>query len=132
MKNTEIHQKFEKSEIRDFLSKSICDYYKKLSELNNEKLNKEYSNLKGFEYTIRRCEDEIEYQQKLLTNTKNVNAVAILIENLGWNEFDVSDETEKNSNMEMAMNFIGTEDEYRLLLNVIKEENKVPINFVTF
>ena len=123
MKNSEIHQRFEKSEIRDFLSKSICDYYKNLSELNNEKNNNSYSNLTGFEYTIRRCEDGIEYQQKLLTITKNVNAVISLIKNLGWQEFDVSDETEKDSYMKMAMNFIGTVEEYDKLLNIIKQEN---------
>lgn len=124
MKNTEIHQRFDKSEIRDFLSKSICDYYKNLSEINDEKMNKNHFNLTGFEYTIRSCENEIEYQQKLLTITKKVNAAVTLIENLGWEEFDVSDDTEKDSNMKLAMNFIGTEDEYRLLLDVIKQENK--------
>lgn len=123
MKNSEIHQRFEKSEIRDFLSKSICDYYKNLSELNNKKNNNSYSNLTGFEYTIRRCEDEIEYQQKLLTITKNVNAVISLIKSLGWDEFDVSDETEKDSYMKTAMNFIGTVEEYYKLLNIIKQEN---------
>ena len=43
---------------------------------------------------------------------------------MGWEEFDISDETYNDSKYKIMLSFIGTEQEYNKLMELIKlEEN---------
>ncbi len=117
MKNSEIHQGLDKQEIREYLSRAMNDTYK-VSETNPPFP----SNLKPLEYAIKTSETIIEEHLELIKVYKKRQAITILIEQEGWSEHDVSDETINDIGNLMSLNFVGTETEYNSLISKIEED----------
>ena len=119
MKNSKIHNGLEKSELRDFLSLSIVKNWD--ATCKNSKERPEISNNESItEWAIKDCENELKYLSKKLELLKEKQAIITIIEMNGWQDFDVSDETEKDLKYSSWLNFIGTEDEYNELLKKVK------------
>ncbi len=119
MKNSEIHEGLSQKDIRDFLAMSMVKAYH--DEKNNKK---DYSALAtcddNFEKAIEIAKADIKFLQKYVENLKTKQAIWKLIELNGWQEHDVSDETEKDYiGYNQWMSFIGTEKEYIELLGKI-------------
>ena len=120
MKNTEIHIGLENSSLRDFLSLSIIKYYKQEGENKKPVTPYRSKGENAFEYSIKECENEINFQNKKLALLKELQAIITLIKIQGWEEFDVSDETERDPDYHQWMNFIGTQEEYNLFIKNLK------------
>jgi hypothetical protein len=122
MKNSKIHFGLENSDLRDFLSISMVKNYGQ--EFENKKPIVPYRpNVENaFEYAIKDCENEIVFQNKRLQLLKEKQAIITLIKMQGWEEFDVSDETEKDLEHTLRMNFIGTQSEYDTLISALANE----------
>jgi len=121
MKNSDIHEGLSQKHIRDFLAMSLLKSYQ--DETNNKK---DYSALAGMDNSIEKAiaiaKADIKFLENYVENLENKKAIWKLIELNGWQEHDVSDETEKNIvGYNLAMNFIGTEKEYIELLEKINE-----------
>ena len=111
MKNSKIHLGLPSEEIRSFLSLAMVRNYQE--EFSNKKLVEPYTSEKtSFMYAISDCENEIIFQNKRLQLLKEKEAICTLIKMQGWEEFDVSNETEKDLKYTLRMNFIGTQSEY--------------------
>ena len=70
------------------------------------------NNENTLEWVIKDCENETEFQNKKLQLLKEKQSIIILIKMQGWEEFDVSNETEKDLEYTLSMNYIGTKSEY--------------------
>lgn len=128
MKDTEMHNNLPDKEIRDYFSTSLMDIYNKELELN-----KTYNKNKQDIYKIGVKKEKLGYirkeitlneldmvfyteRNKLLTNRL---AISILIQQKGWDEFDVSDDIICTG--ENYMSFIGTKEELHEILEQIAE-----------
>jgi len=119
MKNSQIHLGLPNSDLRDFFSISLVKNC--VEEFKNKK---EIIELKVREWAIKDCENEISFHQRRLQLLKEKFSILTLIKMQGWDEFDVSDETEKDlwsNGYSTYMSFIGTRQEYD---NFIKNNNK--------
>lgn len=112
MKNSEIHKGFVNPIIRDFLAIQMC----KAFEIDSNNKPKACVYNSGLEWVIENSEEQIRYNKELIKNAKNKMAILQLIENEGWVEFDVSDETQNDTGYKLHMNFIGTQEEYNDLI----------------
>lgn len=119
MKNSLIHSGLENKILRDFLSISIMKNYQE--ELNNREIYEPY---KGdpIENAIINCEHRIVYNTKKLRLLKERQAILMLIKMQGWQEFDVSDYTEKSTEYNAWMTFVGTEQELDAFLTLLGVE----------
>lgn len=100
MKNKDIHRGLPRAEIRDFLA-------------NEHKRNWVLG-------SVPLLEKEIEELQERLVRARKHQAANQLIKSQGWETWDVSDEVPYNSSTYFP--FVGTEEEYDALLEVIKSE----------
>lgn len=119
MKNSEIHLGLPNAIMRDFLAMAMIKNHNQSCENKKEflpRLDGEY-----FDWAVKDCEREIEFQKRRLINIKETCAILTLIKSQGWKEFDVSDETENDTGEKLHLNFIGTEEEYQELLSKIKK-----------
>lgn len=119
MKNSHIHNGLPRKEIRDFLAIAIIKSF--AAETKIQKDREQYKNAKGIEWAIKDAEAEIICWQKKLECYKEKASIFSLIKMNGWDEFDVSDETEKDLDYSLKMNFIGTQKEYENFLKSIKK-----------
>ncbi len=103
MENKDIHNDFSEKEIRDYLSKQ----YRK--ERYNCHWNTDINFLKK----------EIEEHRKMLESAIAYNVLGVLIKNKGWKIFDISDDVKYNE--ESYFEFIGTEEEFKELINKINK-----------
>jgi hypothetical protein len=117
MKNSEIHQGLTNKEVRDFLSNAINKSFEE--ECNNKVVEYPYDKNEPFEWSIKNAEAQIEYLKKQINIMKARQAIILLIKSNGWQEFDVSDLTKKDTEY-LHMNFIGTVEEHENLLKKIK------------
>jgi len=117
MKNSEIHKGLDRKEIRDFLSISMCKLYDE--EIQNKKEVFPYDKEDPFGWGIQDAEAEIKHLKKYIEICRSKQGVLQLIKSNGWDEFDVSDETERDLPHTLKMNFIGTKKEYDFLLLMI-------------
>lgn len=117
MKNSQIHKGLKDKEIRDFLAHQLVELFEE--ETTNNKLKVLPYNEDIFETLIQRTEQEIECLKKRLQIYRDRQAIVVLIKKQGWEEFDISDETEKDSLHMLKISFIGTEKEYNHLLEII-------------
>jgi hypothetical protein len=122
MKSSEIHNGLDKKEIRDFLSMQFVRLYE--DEQQNQKMGIHVHYEDPFEWAIRDAEAQIVYLKRYIEINKSRQAVRQLIVANGWDEWDVSDETQNDLHTKLKMNFIGTKEEYDDLLRVIKYERK--------
>lgn len=109
MKNESIHDGFDKSEIRNFLSKKLrmdksCAY----RDWGTGQLENESTELLIEEKKLR---EKIEYNKEMVVIKK-------LISSMGWGIFDVSDYVEYTK--ESYFSFLGTEKEVRELIKNYK------------
>jgi hypothetical protein len=117
MKSSEIHNGLDKKEIRDFLSIGFLKLYKE--EIENIKETFPYDREDPFEWCIKDSEAQIKFLKKYIEINRGKQGIRQLIVFSGWEEWDVSDETEKDLPYSLAMNFIGTKKEYDHLLELI-------------
>jgi len=122
MKSSEIHNGLDKKEIRDFLSLQFVRSYD--DEQLNKKVGYPYDREDPFDWVIKDAEAQIEYLKKLIAINRTRQATRQLVLANGWEEWDVSDETENDLHTRLKMNFIGTKEEHEDLLRVIKYEGK--------
>ena len=117
MKNSEIHNGLEKKEIRNFLSETMRKIIYSKWAIDNNPLPEE--GLNTFDWNVKLHELYIEKHSKLLEFYQQNRAIVQLIKMNGWDEFDVSDETSKNSDEKLHLDFIGTQEEYNSLISKI-------------
>ena len=117
MKNSEIHNGLDKKEIRDFLSIGLLKLYEEENE--NKKETFPYNREDVFEWCIKDAEAQIKFLKKYIQINRSRQAITTLIKMGAWEEWDVSDETEKDLPYSLAMNFIGTKKEYDHLIELI-------------
>lgn len=122
MKSSEIHNGLDKKEIRDFLSMQFVKLYE--DEQQNKKVGVHTHYDDPFEWAIKDAEAQIEYLKKLIEINKSRQAILQVIKMNGWEEWDVSDETENDLQTKLKMNFIGEKTEYKKLLVDIKYEGE--------
>ncbi len=108
MENKDIHNGLDKKEIRDFLAKSRA---KEGNSCSYMKLD-----------TIQIMEKQIIKLQEYIQHIKNLDAIETLIKINDWKNFDVSDDVTKY-NPETYFEFLGTEEEFKELINKINEGN---------
>lgn len=108
MSDIEIHNGLLNQHIRDFLSRQLVLNFEEQMQ-NKKKIIQHFE--PSLEWAIQDTEAHIEYLKKRAEFLKSQQAIQILIEKNGWKEFDVSDYVSKDYG-DMAMNFIGTEEEY--------------------
>lgn len=119
MKSSEIHNGLDRKEIRDFLSKQFVRTFE--DEMQNKKVGYPYNKVDPFDYVIKDAEAQIEFLKKQIEIARTKQAIRQLILASGWEEWDVSDETENDLNTRLKMNFIGTKEEHENLLSIIRE-----------
>ena len=107
MKNEEIHKGFNQSEIRDLLARELRDSKKRGGI--------------GGDYTEKYLEEQIESMKETLKYVRKTNALQLLVEEMGWEEWDISEYVPYNE--ETYFSFIGTEKEYNELAKILNEEN---------
>lgn len=100
IKNENIHEDFSQKEIRNYLAKEL--------ELNG-----------GIYVSIKYIEKQIEEFKKLLKQRENYESVLHLIKEKGWEDWDVSEYVPYNK--ETYFPFIGTEDEFNKVLELLKK-----------
>jgi len=122
MKSSQIHNGLDKKEIRDFLSMQFVKLYE--DEQLNKKTGVHVHYDDPFEWVIKDSEAQIEYLKKLIEINKSRQAILQVIKMNGWEEWDVSDETENDLQTKLKMNFIGEKTEYKKLLVDIKYEGE--------
>lgn len=120
MKNSEIHNGLDKKEIRDFLSIGMIKLNKE--EIENIKETFPYDREDPFEWHIKDAKAEIKFLKKYIDINRGKQAIVQLIKMNGCEEYDVSDETEKDLPYSLAMSFIGTKEEHNHLLKIIKRK----------
>lgn len=120
MKNTLIHKGLPESEIRDFLSITLVQLFE--IECNIKMVDTPYDPTNPFEHSIRTREAMIEKLLKEIENLKAKQSVIQLIKLKDWEEFDVSDQTRKDHLHKQWMSFIGTKEEHKALLKILKKE----------
>lgn len=124
MKNSEIHKGLHKSEIRDFLSQSLIQCFddegtqQNIKEERDKHLRDSYYPI---DYNILMTKSTIEYQVARLAILERRKAIDLIMNNMNWKKHDVSDETSKDHKFSLYMNFIGTDEEYKTLINSIKK-----------
>ena len=114
-----IHEGLPERDLRDFFGHTLmkaADDDVKNSPDNYIKHEDVYYRL------IKMCENDIEYNKQKIIYYKTLSSVGVLIKSYGWEEFDVSDETDKDPKYRWWMSFIGTKAEYNELLEKIKSE----------
>ena len=119
MKSTEIHNGLDKKEIRDFLSIGLLKLYKEENENKKETFSYIDREENVYDWCIKDAEAQIKFLKRYIQINRNRQAIVQLIKMNGWDEWDVSDETEKDLPYSLAMNFIGTKEEYNYLLELI-------------
>lgn len=99
-------QKFNEKELRCFFSKESEDAY-----VNS-----------GYTENVGRLETQIKELQRQLEHAKKYVALKTLISERGWSLWDVSDEIPYTNGKFYP--FVGTETEYNLLIDRLKQEQK--------
>ena len=64
------------------------------------------------------------YLKQYIINVENKQAILQLIGNKGWKEHDVSDDIHNDTKHKLSMNFIGTDEEYKVLIEKIYENHE--------
>jgi hypothetical protein len=114
MKASEKHIGLEKKEIRDYLSKSLAETYKK--EYSFEKKN--FTGESPERNQIKRLEHDIEYSLHAIEVNKERIAILQIMSSEGWKEHDISDYIVQEKGLWLS--FIGTEEEYQVIFKKLE------------
>lgn len=120
MKNSTIHEGLDKKELRDFIAISFAKNFDSATE--NKKVPFPFDKREPFGSEIKSAEQEILYWQNKLQSAKEKLALFQIMKMNNWEDFDVSDETEKDLPYTLSLCFIGTEKEHISLLKKIKSK----------
>ena len=125
MKDNQMHDHLDKSSERNFFAKELYDVFWKRKFRNNEleKRNEGLSKFKGFDWTIEHAKLQIEVQQSIIDEAMKSKVLLAMMENLGWKEWDIC-ESIKKSQPESWLSFIGTEEEHKMLIEIVKKETE--------
>lgn len=123
MKNIDIHNNLEKKELRDFISISFENIFKKEC-LNKKVLHPYNSGSDSLEWCIKDNEENLKFIENSIEYLKERRAVIEIMKMLEWKEFDVSDETEKHPDNHSWLSFIGNQNDYETFIKNIKSEIK--------
>ena len=118
MKNRNIHSGLDQKEIRDFISISLMRIFKQECELKKETIPYDKNN--PYDWGVKDTEAIIQFQQNHLILLKEKIAIFQIMKMCGWKEYDISDYTPKDIEYNNWMSFIGTEDEYKIILKILK------------
>lgn len=120
MQNSDIHVGLPMESIRELISNGFNDCFNEdTKDFNFPKLTSKDGN--PLSRDVIRCEEKLVMAKNALVVAKKREALYIIMCDKGWEEFDVSDETRYTTRL--AKNFIGTEIEYKELLERIEMEN---------
>jgi len=123
MNCTEIHLGLPQKEIRDFLSQQMVLAFE--AENKNKKATQNYRDFDNtFEWAKHDAREQIKYLKQYIINIENKQAILKLIENNGWKEHDVSDDVHNDTEHRLGMCFIGTDEEYKVLIEKIYENHE--------
>jgi len=123
MKNSEIHEGLPQKEIRDFLSMGIIKSYEAESQ-NKKDYHIRSDDQDVWDAVITNAKMEIKFYETLIDIYSSRRAILKLIEQNGWEEHDVSDDTYQDVSSTYWMNFVGTVDEHEALLHEIYHQEK--------
>ena len=107
MKNSDIHQNLEQKEVRDFLSFQLSMTWNKIEQEEMPSPN----SMDTLDWAILSAKRARDLAAKQVEQAEQRKAIVILIDKMGWKEFDVSEMTIKCGIFWFS--FIGTEEEYR-------------------
>lgn len=117
MKNSKIHLGFEKSDLRDFFAISLLRNLEKEIFNKREEVFKDGEFVKnGLDVRIDFAKNEIKFLTKEIEICNEKKSLLLLLENLNWSYFDVSDETERDFDSPYWLSFIGTEEEFEFFI----------------
>ena len=123
MNCTEMHDGLPEKVIRDFLSQQMVKAYE--AENNNKKVSTNHRDFDDtFEWAKHDARAQIKYLKQYIINVENKQAILQLIGNKGWKEHDVSDDIHNDTKHKLSMNFIGTDEEYKVLIEKIYENHE--------
>jgi hypothetical protein len=114
MKNSEIHKGLPDSLIRNLIAYDFRQTF--YMDFENKLVTERFDENDVWGYIIQDSKNQIKYFEKRLKITELRKGLTMVLEHHGWEEFDVSDITEKQSGETLWLNFIGTQKEYDYLL----------------
>jgi len=121
MKDTEIHIGLLDEAVRILIATGIRDCYQ--NDLENKKnQGTPFDNKNIFDWIINDAENEIQYQKRRIELASLTRAFHEIRKKYGWIEHDVSDYVTRDNKNLLALNFIGTEEEYKELMKKIVDE----------
>ena len=88
-------------------------------EFDNKPENAKYDKEDVWGYVVQDCKNQIKFQEKRLKIAELRKGLTMVLKHHGWEEFDVSDETVKQTGETLCLSFIGTQEEYDFLLTKI-------------
>ena len=107
-KNSEIHEGLDQSEVRNFLAHQLAEAWGTNAQPKSLDLSPDSDPL---DWAIQSAKNMKDLSERQIKNLEHKKAVLILIEKMGWEEFDVSEMTTKD--MAWWWSFIGTKEEYQ-------------------
>lgn len=113
---SEIHKDFQQREVRDLLSNLLRKTQQEIDTLQLER----QSGLTGLSHVIFSQEQLASYHQQKAELLKKSSTILRTVQLMGWEDWDVSDETAKSSEFVYWKSFIGTEKEYNQFLQSLK------------
>jgi len=119
MKNSEIHKGLDKEEIREFLSVALV---KNFSGYKQPDYKRNYDAENPVLTSLNFAKQDLDCAKQKYYQAQSLFAVTRLIEICDWKEFDVSDETMQDVELEHWRSFIGTQEEYDTLIKKIESE----------
>lgn len=119
MKNSEIHKGLPQSELRDYIATQLVKIQEQ--EFASKKEDIPYDKDYPLECLIKDCEAEIAYQNKKIEFLKQKQAILEILKMTCFEEFDISDETEKDLHYSLWLSFIGTKEEYNQLIDKLRK-----------
>ena len=117
MKNKDIHQGLPHQVIRDFLGRTIVESWR--TEASIKRSVQPWDEDDPFGSSILRVKEQIKELQAQLEILETRKACSVLMKLYKWDEWDVSDDTERPSPNVSWMSFIGTKEEYDFLMTKI-------------
>lgn len=117
MKNAQIHNGLSLYQIRDVIAYDLRQTF--YMEFENKPESAKYDKDDVWGYVIQDCKNQIKYHEKRMKIAELRKGLTMVLKHHGWEEFDVSDDTERQTGETLHLNFIGTQAEYDFLLTQI-------------
>jgi len=112
MRNSEIHNGLDKADVRDVIAQGLINSYGRESSV--------YGYSSGTR--LEQAAEKLRIAKENYEAIKEQEAFITIMKSLGWEEFDVSDETFKDHEEKFWLSFIGTQEEYEVLIKQLEKE----------